>query len=122
MPKDAHKLIERLSQPDRDLEEDVDVTFTFCHDDFDYLIPLAEKIGDFFAEKLNVEYDSVVITYNEHPDEDDDELDDSPWKPNFTLSYIGPLTTEQFSMLDELAATMAKQNQLTYEGVTWWCN
>ena len=121
MPQGAHKLIERLSKQGRDLEEDVDVTFTFCHDDFEYLIPLAEKIGDFFAEKLDVEYDSVVIDYNEHPDGTEDD-NDSPRKPNFTLSYIGPLTKEQFSMLDELAATMAKQNQITYDGVTWWCN
>jgi hypothetical protein len=115
MSFDAQKLLERLSETDRDSEEDVDVTFTFSHQDFEYLIPLAEEIGDLFAENLHVEYDSVVIGYDEHPNGEDKGL------PQFTLTYLGPLTADQFAMLHELAAKLAKQHDIAYQGVNWWC-
>ena len=118
MSMDAQKLLERLSAADRDTEADVDVTFTFSHQDFDYLIPLAEEIGDLLAEKLNVEYDSVVIGYDEHPNGGNTSY---KCPPQFTLTYIGPLTADQFASLHELASNFAKQHNLAYRGVSSWC-
>jgi hypothetical protein len=106
---------------DRDPEEDVDVTFIFSHQDFDYLIPLAEEIGDLFADKLRVEFDSVVIEYDEHPNEEDSAGQQVQLPPQFTLTYLGPLTADQFTMLHELAAQQAKRHEIMYKGVTWWC-
>jgi hypothetical protein len=119
MPNDVQELLERLREADRDLEEDVDVTFTFSHPDFDYLIPLAEEIGDLFAIRLRVDLDSVVIEYNEHPKPDSLDSAEKP-DPQFSLCLLGPLTAEQFEMLHDLAAERAKQHSLTYRGVTWW--
>jgi hypothetical protein len=121
MALDAQKLLEQLAKTDRNVDEDVDVTFTFSHDDFDYLIPLAEKIGDLFADKLNVEYDSVVIGYDEHPTVEGAGGIQEKSPPQFTLSYIGPLMADQFAMLHELAARCAKQHAITYRGVRAWC-
>lgn len=117
----AQKLLERLSETDRDVEEDVDVAFIFSHHDFDYLIPLAEEIGDLFADKLGVDYDSVVIEYDEHPKVENAESNQDECQPQFTLTYLGPLTLDQFAMLHELAASLAIQHEITYQGVDAWC-
>ena len=120
MAVDAMKLLQHLSNKDRDLEEDVDVTFIFSHHNFDFLADLAEEIGDLFADKLNVEYDSVVIGYDEHPKLQNEKDDQGPPAPQVTLAYIGPLTADQFRMLHDLASKFATRHEIAYQGVQWW--
>jgi hypothetical protein len=121
MPVDAQKLRERLSEPGRDPEQDVEVTFILSHQDFDYLARVAEEIGDLLADHLDVEYDSVVIENDEHPKVGGVESKQAKPPPQSTLTYAGPLTADQFTMLHELVGKLAIQHEITYQGVKWWC-
>ena len=101
----------------RDPTKDTEWMFCFSHEDFEYLMSVAEHFADALQQKLKVDQDAIACEYNEKPNVTDERGKRVKAPPEFCLTYIGSMTEKRLASIHTVFGKLATKHKITYGGV-----